>query len=132
MTSKLVPVRLGIRRALEGISDLRVLDYTPDTWNDFPLAVVAFAYLRVNVTLAGTEILGEIVVTLITSGANLLETLTDLDPLIESVDAALNADEKLDGAVHYMVLDRMENIGMRKMGSQRCGAADLYLRFMAG
>ena len=67
-----------------------------------------------------------------TSGANLFETLTDLDPLIESVDAAVSADMTLGGAVHYVVLDRMENIGMRNMGSQRCGVADLYLRFMAG
>ena len=132
MTSKLKPVRHGVRQALEGIPGLRVTDYRPDTWNDFPLAVVEYGHLRVNVTLAGTEVTGEITVTLMTSGANLFETLTDLDPLIESVDAAVSADMTLGGAVHYVVLDRMENIGMRNMGSQRCGVADLYLRFMAG
>ena len=130
MTSKLKPVRHGVRQALEGIPGLRVTDYRPDIWNDFPLAVVEYGYLRVNVTLAGTEVMGEITVTLMTSGANLFETLTDLDPLIESVDAAVSADMTLDGAAHYVVLDRMENIGMRNMGSQRCGVADLYLRFM--
>ena len=132
MTSKLSDVRHELRRVLEGIPGLRVVDYTPDTWNDFPLATVTFSQLRVNVTLSGAEIVGEVEVTLMTSGANLLETLTDLDPLLESVDAAVSADTKLGGAVHYMVLDRMENIGMRNMGSQRCGVADLYLRFMAG
>ena len=131
MTSRLQPVREGVRRVLEGIPGLRVIDYTPDTWNDFPLAVVAFRRLRVNVNLAGTDVSGEVAVTLVTGSANPHETLTDLDPLIESVDAAVNADTELGGAVHYIVLDRMENMGMRNMGSQRCGVVDLYLRFMA-
>ena len=51
MTSKLKPVRHGVRQALEGIPGLRVTDYRPDTWNDFPLAVVEYGHLRVNVTL---------------------------------------------------------------------------------
>ena len=132
MTSELTPVRDGVRRVLEGIPGLRVIDHTPDTWSDFPLVVIAFASARINVTLAGADMEGEITLTLMTSGANLLETLTDLDPLIESVDAVVSADTSLGGAVHYIALDRIENIGMRNMGPQRCGVADLYLRFMAG
>ncbi len=132
MTSDLTPIRNGVRSALETIPGLRVLDHTPDTWNDFPLAVVAFANIRVGPTLAGSRLTGEIKVTLMTGGTNLPETLADLDPLIESVDAAVSADPTLGGAVHYIVLDRMENIGVRNMGPHRRAAADLHLRFMAG
>ena len=132
MTSDLTPIRNGVRSALETIPGLRVLDYTPDTWNDFPLAVVSFANVRVGPTLAGSKLSGEIKVTLMTGGPNLPETLSDLDPLIESVDAAVSADPSLGGAVHYIVLDRMENIGVRNMGPHRRAAADLHLRFMAG
>ena len=132
MTDRIGAARRGLKRALESVPGLRAIDHVPDAWSDFPVAVVAFERLRANVTLAGSEIAGEITVTLMTGGANPHETLTDLEPLIESVDAALSADASLGGAVHYMVLDRIENIGTRKLGSQRCGAADLRLRFMAG
>ena len=132
MTSRLTPIRNGVRSVLETIPGLRVLDYMPDTWNDFPLAVVAFAHVRASPTLAGSRLAGEVTVTLMSGGANLPETLADLDPLIESVDAAVSTDATLGGAVHYIVLDRMEKVGVRNMGPQRCVAADLHLRFMAG
>ena len=54
-----------------------------------------------------------------TGGANLPETLADLDPLIESVDAAVSTDATLGGAVHYIVLDRMEKVGVRNIGPQQ-------------
>ncbi len=132
MTTELTPIRNGIRSALETVPGLRVLDYTPDTWNDFPLAVVTFANVKVGPTLAGPQLEGEIKVTLVTGGPNTPESLTDLDPLIESVNAAISADPKLGGTVHYTVLDRMENIGVRNVGPQRSAAADLHLRFTAG
>ena len=132
MTNELAPIRNGVRSALETVPGLRVLDYTPDTWNDFPLAVATFARVKVGPTLAGSELAGEIKVTLMTGGANLPETLADLDPLIKSVDAAVSADPSLGGAVHYIVLDRMENIGVRNIGPQRRPTADLHLRFAAG
>ena len=132
MTAELTPIRNAVRSALETIPGLRVLDYTPDTWNDFPLAVVSFASVRVGPTLAGSRLSGEVKVTLMTGSTNLPESLTDLDPLIESVDTAMSADPTLGGAVHYIVLDRMENIGVRNTGPHRCPTADLHLRFMAG
>ena len=132
MTDHITKVRRELKRVIQDISGLRVLDYTPDTWNDFPLAVVAFANVRVGPTLAGSRLAGEVKVTLMTGGPNLSETLSDLDPLIESVDAAVSADPSLGGAVHYIVLDRTENIGVRSMGPHRRAAADLHLRFMAG
>ena len=132
MTSDLTPIRNEVRSALETIPGLRVLDYTPDTWNDFPLAVISFARVKVGPTLAGSRLSGEVKVTLMTGGTNLPETLSDLDPLIQSVDAAVSADPSLGGAVHYIVLDRMENIGVRNMGPHRRATADLHLRFMAG
>ena len=130
--SRIGAARRGLKRALEGVPGLRVIDHAPDAWSDFPVAVVAFERIRANVTLSGSEIAGEITVTLMTGGANPREALTDLEPLIESVDAALSADASLGGAVHYVALDRIENIGMRKLGSQRCGAAEMHFRFMAG
>ena len=132
MTDHITKVRRELKRVIQDIPGLRVLDYTPDTWNDFPLAVVSFANVRVGPTLAGSRLSGEIKVTLMTGGPNLPETLSDLDPLIKSVDAAVSADPSLGGAVHYIVLDRLENIGVRNMGPHRRAAADLHLRFMSG
>ena len=132
MTTELTPIRNAVRSALETVPGLRVLEYTPDTWNDFPLAVVAFAHVRVGPTLAGSKLAGEIKVTLITGGPNLPESLTDLDPLIESVHTAFSTDPKLAGAVHYIVPDRIENIGVRTIGTHRHAVADLHLRFMSG
>ena len=132
MTDHITKVRRELKRVIQDIPGLRVLDYMPDTWNDFPLAVIAFANVQVGPTLAGSRLSGEIKVTLMTGGPNLPETLSDLDPLIESVDAAVSADPSLGGAVHYIVLDRMENIGVRNVGPHRRTAADLHLRFMAG
>ena len=132
MTDHITKVRRELKRVIQDILGLRVLDYTPDTWNDFPLAVVSFANVQVGPTLAGSKLSGEIKVTLMTGGPNLPETLADLDPLIESVDAAVSADPSLGGAVHYIVLDRMENIGVRNMAPHRRAAADLHLRFTAG
>ena len=132
MTDHITKVRRELKRVIQDIPGLRVLDYTPDTWNDFPLAVVSFANVRVGPTLAGSKLAGEVKVTLMTGGPNLPETLADLDPLIESFDAAVSADPSLGGAVHYIVLDRMENIGVRNVGPHRRAAADLHLRFMAG
>ena len=132
MTDHITKVRRELKRVMQDIPGLRVLDYTPDTWNDFPLAVIAFATVRVGPTLAGSRLTGEIKMTLMTGGTNLPETLSDLDPLIKSVDTAVSADPSLGGAVHYIVLDRMENIGVRNMGPHRRAAADLHLRFTAG
>ena len=132
MTTDLTPIRNAGRSVLETVPGLRVLDHTPDTWNDFPLAIVSFAQARVGPTLAGSKLAGEIKVTLITGGTNLPESLTDLDPLIESVHTAISADPKLAGAVHYIVPDRIENIGVRTIGTRPHAAADLHLRFMAG
>ncbi len=132
MTDHITNIRRDLKRLMQDIPGLRVLDYTPDTWNDFPLAVVSFARVKAGPTLSGSTLTGEIKVTLITGGANLTETLADLDPLIKSVDAALTADPKLGDAVHYIILDRMENIGVRTINSQRHATADLHLRFTAG
>ena len=132
MTTELTPIRNAVRSVLETIPGLRVLDYTPDTWNDFPLSIITFAHVRISPTLAGSKLAGEIKVTLMTGGPNLPESLTDLDPLIESVHTAISADPKLAGAVHYIVPDRLENIGVRRVGSRSHAAADLHLRFMAG
>ena len=132
MIDHITNVRQALSRVIADIPGLRVLDYTPDTWNDFPLAVVAFEHVRVGPTLAGSKLSGEITVTLMTGGANLPETLADLDPLIESVGAAVRAEPTLGGAVHYIVLDRVDGTYTRKLGSQHCPAADLHLRFMAG
>ncbi len=132
MTDHITSVRQALSRVIADVPGLRVLDHTPDTWNDFPLAVVAFAHVRVGPTLAGSKLAGEIRITLITGGPNLPESLADLDPLIELVHTAISTDPTLAGAVHYIVPDRIENIGVRRVGTHPHAAADIHLRFMAG
>ncbi len=132
MTDHITNVRRELKRTMQTIPGLRVLDHTPDTWNDFPLAVVRFTRVQVGPTLGGSGMSGEITITLMTGGTNLAETLPGLDSLIKSVDDALTTDPTLSGTVHYIVLDRMENIGVRNIGPHRTPAADLHLRFLAG
>ncbi len=132
MTDHITNVRRGLGRMIADIPGLRVIDHMPDTWSDFPVAVVALTQARDKVTLAGVEMEGEFTVTLLNSGANPLDALTDLEPLIGSIWAAVDANMRLGDTVHFITLDRIDGIGMRKLGAQRCAAADLHIRFMAG
>ena len=132
MTDHITNIRRELNRTLQDIPGLRVLDYTPDTWNDFPVAVIALTHAQDGVTLSGIEMEGEFTVTLLNSGANPLDALTDLEPLIGEIHAAINETSRPQGRTHYVRLARVDGIGMRKLGSQRCAAADLHLKFLAG
>ena len=132
MTNHITNVRNELKRIMQDIPNLRVIDYTPDTWSDFPVAVITLTHAQDGVTLSGTEIEGEFKVTLLNSGANPLDSLIDLEPLIGSIRTAINVNTRLDETVHYITLDRIDHIGMKKLGQNHCAAADLHLRFIAG
>ena len=131
MTDHITNARQALKRMMQDIPNLRAIDHMPDAWSDFPVAVIALTHAQDGVTLSGVEMEGEFTVTLLNSAANPQDALTDLDPLITSIRTALNANTHLDETVHYITLDRIDHIGMRKLGSQHYAAADLHLRFMA-
>ena len=132
MTNHITNVRNQLKRTMQDIPNLRVIDHMPDTWSDFPVAVITLTHAQDGITLSGTEIEGEFKVTLLNSAANPLDALTDLDPLIGSIRTAINANTRLDETVHYITLDRIDHIGMKKLGQDHCATADLHLRFTTG
>ena len=132
MTNHITNVRNELKRTMQDIPNLRVIDHVPDTWSDFPVAIITLTHAQDGVTLSGTEIEGEFKVTLLDSGANPLDALIDLDPLIGSIRTAINVNTRLDETVHYITLDRIDHIGMKKLGQAHCAAADLHLKFTAG
>ena len=132
MTNHITNVRNELKRTMQDIPNLRVIDHVPDTWSDFPVAIITLTHAQDGVTLSGTEIEGEFKVTLLDSGANPLDALIDLEPLIGSIRTAINVNTRLDETVHYITLDRIDHIGMKKLGHTHCAAADLHLKFTAG
>ena len=132
MTDHITSVRSELKRMMQDIPNLRAIDHMPDAWSDFPVAVIALTHAQDGVTLSGVEMEGEFTVTLLNSGANPLDALTDLEPLIGEIHAAINETSRPQGRTHYVRLARVDGIGMRKLGSQSCAAADLHLKFIAG
>ena len=132
MTDHITNVRNELKRMMQDIPGLRVIDHMPDAWSDFPVAVITLTHAQDGVTLGESVLEGEFTVTLLNSGANPLDALTDLDPLIDEIHAAINETSRPQGRTHYARLARVDGIGMRKLGSQSCAAADLHVKFLAG
>ncbi len=132
MTDHITNVRRGLGLMIGDTPGLRVIDHMPDAWSDFPVAVIALTHAQDSVTLGGSVVEGEFTVTLLNSGANPMDALTDLDPLIGMIHAAVHGNMRLGGDAHYITLSRIDGIGMRKLGSQRCAAADMHIKFVAG
>ena len=132
MTNHITNVRNELKRIMQDISGLRAIDHMPDAWSDFPVAVITLTHAHDGLTLSGTEMEGEFTVTLLNSGANPLDALTDLEPLIVEIRAVIDETLQPHGRTHYLRLARVDGIGMRKLGSLPCAAADLHVNFIAG
>lgn len=131
MTDHITNVRSELKRMMEDIPNLRAIDHMPDAWSDFPVAVIMLTHAQDGVTLSGLEMEGEFTVTLLNSGANPLDALTDLEPLIDEIHAAMSVTLQPYGRTHYIRLARVDGIGMRKLGTQHYAAADLHVKFVA-
>ena len=132
MTNHITNVRNELKRMMEDIPGLRAIDHMPDTWSDFPVAVITLTQAHDGLTLSGTEMEGEFTVTLLNGGTNPLDALTDLEPLIVEIRAVIDETLQPQGRTHYLHLARVDGIGMRKLGQSQCAAADLHVKFIAG
>ena len=135
MTQSFSNARTGLRDRLESIPGLRVVDFLPETWSDFPVAVISLSQRRGRIALSGTAFEGEFVVLLFLNPANPVQSLVDLDEYIapagaKSVQAAIESDASLGGSVEYANLKHIENVGLRQLGAERCAAADFLIRFV--
>ena len=125
----------GLKRRLEAISGLRVLDHVPGSWNDFPLAVIRLERRSVSqFGLAGSSFEGEFVVSVIASRSTGAGAYANLDPFIDplgasSIQAAIDGDNTLGGAVDDARLVEVTRMGDRKIGSAMHVGADFRVRF---
>ena len=115
------------------IPGLRVVrDGAADGWSDFPLAEVRFASREAaRIGFGGSSFEGEIVVTVAASGERTADLIPFIEPLgAASVEAAIDSDNTLNGAVDYARLVEVSGVGVRQVGGGRRMAADFRIRFV--
>ena len=112
----------GLRTAQDGAAD---------AWSDFPLATLRLASRNAaRVGFGGASFEGEIVVTVAVAGERAADILPFIEPLgAMSVEAAIDADNTLGGAVDYAKLAEVSGVGVREIGGRRRMAADFRIRF---
>lgn len=123
----------ALETQLRNIPGIRVVqDGAADGWSDFPIAEVRLASRdAAEIGFGGASFEGEIVITVAVAG----ERAADLMPFIEprgaaSVEAAIDADNTLNGAVDYAKLAEVSGVGVRQVGGRRRMAADFRVRFV--
>ena len=126
----------GLKARLETVRGLRVIDYNPSSWSDFPLATVGLAWRSGSqVGLGGASFEGEMLVTVIAPMRTTHPTCRDLMPFIDplgamSVEAAIDSDSTLGGSVDDARLVEVGEIGPRRMGGCTYAGADFRIRFV--
>ena len=122
----------ALQTQLGGIPGVRVVqDGAAEGWSDFPLAIVRLASRdAARIGFAGSSFEGEIVVTVAVAGERAADLLPFIEPLgAASVEAALDSDNTLNGAVDYARLTEVSDVGIRQIGGRRRMAADFRIRF---
>lgn len=113
----------GVRVAQDGAAD--------DGWSDFPLAIVRLASRdAARIGFAGSSFEGEIIVTLAVAGERAADIIPFIEPLgAASVEAAIDSDNTLNGAVDYARLMEVSGVGIRRIAGRQRMAADFRIRF---
>ena len=117
---------------LARVPGLRVSqDASTDAWSDFPLAALRLASRNAaSASLGGSSFEGEIVVTVVAGGESAGDLLPFIEPLgAMSVEAAIDADNTLNGAVDFAKLVEVNGVGVRRIGGRPRMAADFRVRF---
>lgn len=117
---------------LARVPGLRVSqDVSTDAWSEFPLAALRLESRNAaGVGLGGSSFEGEIVVTVIAGGESAADLLPFIEPLgAMSVEAAIDSDNTLNGAVDYAKLVEVNGVGVRRIGGRPRMAADFRVRF---
>lgn len=139
MADEIKDAKDGLVTLLATISGLRVIDYEPDGWKEFPVAIVRFTGRLLDVTLGESTFEGSITVTLLMKHAgDSPETVTAeldkyMEPLgTESIEVAVQADDTWGGNVDDGRLERVENVGWREVFGVLHMGADFVFRFTKG
>lgn len=114
MAAKISDVAAGLRQALKAIQGLRVVEYLPDQVNP-PTAVMSITDVTFHRAFSGGDPVYQFVVTLIVARTSDRIAQDRLDAYAsfdgpQSVRAAIEADQTLDGACQSLVVDRVGNI----------------------
>lgn len=123
----------ALETALRNIPGIRVVqDGAADGWSDFPLAEVRLASRdAAKIGFGGSSFEGEIVITVAVAGERAADLIPFIEPLgAASVEAAIDADSTLNGAVDYARLVEVSGVGVRQVGGRRRMAADFRVRFV--
>lgn len=134
MSNEIFDMKQGIKTRLESISGLRAITYEPEDWSDFPVAIIRLdsrGALRPGVS--GSRFEAEFVATVMAGGAKRREAYAALDAYIASdgemsVEAALDGDPTLGGAVERARLVGVDSVRIVRMGSGRYVGADFRIR----
>ena len=136
MTNEISEAKDGLKARLESISGLRAIGFEPDGWRDFPVAIIRLDGRSGAVEAGGARTIeGEFVVRVMAANARKRDAHDLLDGYMArsgaaSVEAALDGDRTLGGAVEDARLVRVENAGTAGLGGGRYAAADFRVRFV--
>lgn len=127
MRNEIFGMKQGIKTRLESIPGLRVITYEPEDWSDFPVAVIRTNGRSTSLFEA------DFVVTVMAGGSNRRESYDTLDSHIAasgemSIEAAIDDDVTLGGAVDRAYLVGVDNIRILRMGARRYLGADFRIR----
>ena len=134
-SDQIAGAKRGLAAALSGIDGLRVFDYTPDSVNEFPAAIVRLESRESVETLGGGAIRGSLCVEVLVSPADGQQAEEALGAFLEpqgtqSVEAVTKADPTWGDAVDDGRFVNVDNIGMRKLGGVSCLGAEFHFWFM--
>ena len=135
MADEIKDAKDGLVARLATISGLRVLDYPPDSVNEFPVAVVLFESRDAMKTLGGSTFEGRITAVVLVSSAATQEAYDTLDEFMaplgtSSVEAAVDGDNTWGGNVDDGRMVSIDSIGRRKLWGGHFVAADFHFRFV--
>ena len=137
MANEIKDAKDGLGTRLATISGLRVIDYEPEGWNEYPVAIIRFTRRQVgDVALGGSSFTGEITVTLLVQEAGAeKEGWDELDlymaPLgTKSIEAAIDADNTWNSKVDDGRLLEINNIGRRLVFNGVYWGADFVCGFV--
>ncbi len=134
MTNEIFSIKRGIKARLESIPGLRAITFEPEDWRDFPVAVIKLDRRSGSrVGTSGARFAMEFAVTVMTGGAKRREAYDTLDSYIASVgersiEAAIEGDRTLGGAVDWAHPVGVGNIRIVRMGGGRYAGADFRIR----
>lgn len=134
MANEIKDAKDGLSTLISGITGLKVLDYPPDSVNEFPVAIVLFQSRDAIETLGGSSFTGTIKVELLVSSAKTKQSFDTLDQFMDplgtsSIEAVVDVDNTWGGNVDDGRLFSIDDVGWRRRWRGYYVGADFNFRF---